>query len=121
CEGRTVARPRAVERSGGPGRRHLCVPGADRRLRRSGRMAERLYVGTRKGLFEVARRGDGWDIVGSDFLGEPVTAVLADGDLAYAALDLGHFGAKFWRRSADDGDWQEMAVPMFLPKPADAE
>ena len=41
-------------------------------------MAERLYVGTRKGLFELARRGAGWDIVDVHFLGDPVSAVLAD-------------------------------------------
>jgi hypothetical protein len=84
-------------------------------------MAERLYVGTRKGLFEIGRRSGGWDIIGSNFLGEPVTAVLGDGDFAYAALDLGHFGAKLWRREAGGGgEWREMAVPMFPPKPADA-
>ena len=69
-------------------------------------MSERLYVGTRKGLFELARRsargGAGWDIVDVHFLGDPVSAVLAQGDTAgdtvCAALDLGHFGAKLWRR-----------------------
>ena len=61
-------------------------------------MAERLYVGTRKGLFEVARSGGGWDIADVHFLGDPVSAVLADDGAVYAALDLGHFGAKLWRR-----------------------
>ena len=45
-------------------------------------MAERLYVGTRKGLFELARRGaqeSRWDIVDVHFLGDPVSAVLAQG------------------------------------------
>ena len=61
-------------------------------------MAERLYVGTRKGLFELAlqssRNGVAWDIVETHFLGDPVSAVLRDGEALYAALDLGHFGAK---------------------------
>jgi len=87
-------------------------------------MAERLYVGTRKGLFELARRNETWDIVDTSFLGDPVTAVLADGDSVYAALDLGHFGAKLWRRALDGGtgvgEWSELAVPMFPPKPEDA-
>ena len=65
-------------------------------------MADRLYVGTRKGLFELAPkpdgRGGGWDIAAVHFLGDPVSAVLADGDSVWAALDLGHFGAKLWRR-----------------------
>ncbi|MBV9585100.1 MAG: exo-alpha-sialidase, partial [Alphaproteobacteria bacterium] len=66
-------------------------------------MAERLYVGTRKGLFELARRGGEWDVVETHFLGDPVSAVLVAGDTLYAALDLGHFGAKLWRR--DGGEW----------------
>ncbi len=37
----------------------------------------------------------------------------------WAALDLGHFGAKLWRRDRD-GAWREMAVPVFPPKPEDA-
>ena len=41
-------------------------------------MAERLHVGTRKGLFELARRDGVWDIVETHFLGEPVSAVLVE-------------------------------------------
>jgi photosystem II stability/assembly factor-like uncharacterized protein len=82
-------------------------------------MAERLYIGTRKGLFEVARRTGGWDIVDVHFLGDPVSAVLCDGDKLYAALDLGHFGAKLWRREPS-GSWRELPAPAFPPKPADA-
>jgi hypothetical protein len=84
-------------------------------------MADRFYVATRKGLFEFARRSGGWDVADAAFLGDPVSAVLAlpDGTL-YAALDLGHFGGKLWRR-AGKGAWAEIAVPAFPPKPADAE
>jgi len=82
-------------------------------------MAERLHVGTRKGLFEVARRNGAWDIVDAHFLGDPVTAVLADGDTLYAGLDLGHFGAKLWRREAT-GPWRELPAPAFPAKPEDA-
>ena len=84
-------------------------------------MAERFYVGTRKGLFEFGRGRSGWDIVDVQFLGDPVSAVLEDADGAlYAALDLGHFGAKLWRREPV-GAWNEIAVPAFPPKPADAD
>ena len=83
-------------------------------------MSDRIYVGTRKGLFELARKGAGWDIVGTQFLGDPVSAVLANGDAVFAALDLGHFGAHLWRR-VGNGDWQEVQVPAFPPKPDDAE
>ena len=83
-------------------------------------MTERLHVGTRKGLFELARSNGTWEIVDVRFLGDPVSAVLteADGSL-YAALDLGHFGAKLWRRDRA-GEWSELAVPTFPPKPEDA-
>lgn len=84
-------------------------------------MADRFHVATRKGLFEFARRPGGWEIADVHFLGDPVSAVLGlpDGTL-YAALDLGHFGAKLWRRFPS-GEWAEIAVPAFPPKPADAE
>jgi hypothetical protein len=82
-------------------------------------MADRLHVATRKGLFELARAAGGWDVVDAQFLGDPVSAVLADCDGAvYAALDLGHFGAKLWRREPGGG-WREIAVPAFPAKPAD--
>ena len=41
------------------------------------------------------------------------------GDTVYAALDLGHFGAKLWRRDGAAG-WRELAAPAFPPKPEDA-
>ncbi|HET8996461.1 MAG TPA: sialidase family protein [Acetobacteraceae bacterium] len=84
-------------------------------------MAERLYVGTRKGLFELARGRDGWDIAAVHFLGDPVSAVLATADGAVlAGLDLGHFGAKLWRRDSGGG-WREVPAPAFPPKPEDVE
>ncbi len=80
-------------------------------------MAERFHVGTRKGLFEFARRGGAWEIVDVQFLGDPVSAILAEANGSlYAALDLGHFGAKLWRRDRA-GDWGELAAPAFPPKP----
>jgi hypothetical protein len=80
-------------------------------------MAERLYAGTRKGLFELARRDGAWAVAGVHFLGDPVSAVLAQADGAvFAALDLGHFGAKLWRRDPGAA-WRELAVPTFPPKP----
>ena len=38
-------------------------------------MGDRLYVGTRKGLFELAPGRNGWDVSEVSFLGDPVTAV----------------------------------------------
>ena len=83
-------------------------------------MTDRLHVGTRKGLFELSRGKRGWEIAETKFLGDPVTAVLADGDTVLAALELGHFGSKMWRREGD-GAWHEVAVPAFPPKPDDPD
>lgn len=82
-------------------------------------MANRLHVGTRKGLFELVPKNGGWDIVDTHFLGDPVTAILADGDKLYVALDLGHFGAHLWQRDGK-GEWSELAAPAFPSKPEDA-
>src|ERR1700732_147281 len=83
-------------------------------------MANRLHVGTRKGLFELARNNGGWEIVDVRFLGDPVSAVLADADgSVWAALDLGHFGAKLWARDCA-GAWRELAGPGFPPQADDA-
>jgi hypothetical protein len=82
-------------------------------------MADRLLVGTRKGLFQLSRRNEGWDVDDAQFLGDPVSAVLAVNGAAYAALDLGHFGAKLWRRDTS-GTWSEVGVPLYPPKPEDA-
>ncbi|MBX6324065.1 MAG: exo-alpha-sialidase, partial [Rhodospirillaceae bacterium] len=68
----------------------------------------------------VARRGRAWDVVDMHFAGDPVSAVLAYDGVLLAALDLGHFGAKLWRREGG-GAWHEVGVPAFPPKPEDAD
>ncbi len=83
-------------------------------------MSDRLHVATRKGLFELRRRGGLWDVAEVAFLGDPVSAVLAQGATVYAALDLGHFGAKLWRKDGD-GPWRELTAPAFPPKPDGAD
>ncbi len=87
-------------------------------------MSERLYVGTRKGLFELRRNAAGqWLPMASHFLGEPLSMLLADprDGALYAALNLGHFGVKLWRRDAGATDWKECAVPVYPPQPPAAE
>jgi len=78
-------------------------------------VSDAILVATRKGLFQLARRAAGWQVERVSFLGDPVTMVLddrRDGTL-YAALALGHFGAKL-RRSRDRGrSWEEVAAPAF--------
>lgn len=79
----------------------------------------RLWAATKKGLFSIVRGGAGWEVEKACFLGDGVSMVLPDprdGTL-YAALDHGHFGAKF-QRSEDQGEtWTEVAVPKYPPQP----
>jgi hypothetical protein len=85
-------------------------------------MSNRIHVGTRKGLFTVERGAGGWRVTGTAFLGDPVSMTLADtrDNTLYAALNLGHFGAKV-HRSPDRGKtWEEVGIPAFPPDPSEA-
>lgn len=83
-------------------------------------MGDQLLVGTRKGLLILRRDSAGdWRQDSVHFLGEPVSMVLADprdGNL-YAALNLGHFGVKLWRRRAHGTEWGVCSVPVYPPQP----
>lgn len=77
-------------------------------------MAEELFVATRKGLFLVDGTGR-LPPRNIGFLGDPVSAFLQDprdGTL-YAALNLGHFGAKLHRSEDGGRSWTELAPPTF--------
>lgn len=80
-------------------------------------MAQDLFVCTRKGLFRFERSGDAWHQAYVAFLGQPVTAFLADPRTGhwYAALNLGHFGAKLHRSTNRGATWDELVMPT-LPK-----
>ncbi|SPH24225.1 hypothetical protein DEA8626_03275 [Defluviimonas aquaemixtae] len=77
---------------------------------------DKLWVGTRKGLFRFSTNGKGWRQGGPPaFLAEPVTFVLEDprDGAVYAALKLGHFGCKL-HRSDDGGEsWTELPCPAY--------
>lgn len=78
-------------------------------------MSNRLFVGTRKGLFVLDRKPSGWDVSSVHFLGDHVSMFLMDPRSGrwYAAMNLGHFGAKL-RRSDDEGKtWTDLAPPVF--------
>ena len=82
-------------------------------------MSDRLLVGTRKGLFTLDAHGGRWEVDHVDFVGEPVTAVVADAaGRTWAALGTGHFGVHIWR-DAGDG-WTEVGAPTYPPRPPDA-
>lgn len=80
-------------------------------------MSERLFVGTRKGLFTVERRSHGWELNDPEFLGEPVTMFLQDSrdGARYASLTLGHFGVKLHRSENGSREWTECQVPVYEP------
>ena len=85
-------------------------------------MTDRAWIATRKGLFELRRRGPAWAIERVSFLGEPVSMVLpprADGFML-AALNLGHFGVKVHASTDAGASWQEVATPAYPPQPDDA-
>jgi hypothetical protein len=84
-------------------------------------MSETILVATRKGLFDLGR-GDAETAPRSlGFLGDPVSAILQDprDGALYAALNLGHFGAKL-HRSEDGGEsWRELPLPAYPPGEGD--
>lgn len=86
-------------------------------------MSDRIFVATRKGLFELRRSNGRWNIAHTSFLGDSVSLVAKapdDGTL-FAALYLGHFGVKL-HASTDGGQhWSELAAPAFPKKPEGLE
>lgn len=86
-------------------------------------MSQRLYVGTRKGLFTVERNGTGscpWTVTDTEFLGAPVSFVRPVGpERVHVALNHGHFGVKMHRSLDGGARWEETAAPVYPEKPAD--
>jgi len=78
-------------------------------------MRDRGWLGTRKGLFRLQKNTGGWEIADVAFRGHPVSYVFVDprDGAIYAALNLGHFGAKLHRSDDDGATWTEVAVPVF--------
>lgn len=82
---------------------------------------DKVWVGTRKGLFVVKKAGGAWSLGKPAFPGEPVTQVLVnphDGAW-YVALRLGHFGVKMHKSTDQGASWKEIAAPAFPPKPTE--
>ncbi len=78
-------------------------------------MASSLQIATRKGLFTYQRNDSGWHHASTAFLGHPVTMMLTspDGQVVFAALNLGHFGVKLHRSSDGGKTWTELTPPQF--------
>ena len=84
-------------------------------------MGQRILVGTRKGLFTVARTGSRWSVTDVSFLGDNVPMTLADprdGSIL-AALHHGHFGTKLHRSGDGGSTWEEVGVPVYPEQPPD--
>lgn len=84
-------------------------------------MSRRFLIGTRKGLFRAERTNGSWQIEPLGFVAEPVSIAHRDrrNGAIFAALDLGHFGAKLHRSTDDGRTWQECEAPTYPPQPAD--
>lgn len=88
---------------------------------------QRAWVATRKGLFELRRRGAGpdasWAVDRVHFLGEPVSMMLppqagsASPGRMLAALNLGHFGVKLHASDDAGASWHELPAPAYPPQP----
>ncbi len=79
-------------------------------------MSDTIDVATRKGLFEIRRKGkDAWVVSRTSFLGSPVTIALHDrrnGSL-YAALNHTQFGVKLHRSEDQGASWEECGTPAY--------
>lgn len=85
-------------------------------------MSDRIYIGTRKGVFTVTQNGSGWSVSEPEFLGVPASIVSQDprDGAVYAALGHGHFGVKMHKSTDDGKTWSEITAPAYPEKPDDA-
>lgn len=85
-------------------------------------MSNRIYVGTRKGLFTFERSDKGWEQKRWDFHGIQIPMLLSDprDGTVYAAVDHGHFGSKLHRSDNGGENWTELEPPVYPEKPEDA-
>ena len=75
--------------------------------------ATTCHVGTRKGLFTIARGGSGWSVSRVSFLGDNCTLAVCDprnGSLL-ATLNHGHFGVKLHRSCDSGATWTALGPP----------
>ncbi len=78
-------------------------------------MSATLWLGTRKGLFQLQVEHGNYVVKRLSFAGHPVCMVMDDprDHAVYCALNLGHFGVKL-HRSDDRGEtWTEIGVPTY--------
>jgi len=75
----------------------------------------RLLVGTRKGLFRIERRRDGWHIGEPEFLGVPILNAKSDprDGSVWACAGHGHWGAKLYVARGEGAAFEERPCPAF--------
>lgn len=78
-------------------------------------MGDRLYLGTRKGLFVLDRNSSSWEVSDVHFLGVQVPMFLPDprDGTWYAAVKHEHFGPKLHRSDDEGRSWAEIGVPAY--------
>jgi photosystem II stability/assembly factor-like uncharacterized protein len=81
--------------------------------------SDTLILGTRKGLFVLARGKSGWRVKSHSHAGSPVPYAKRDprSGVLWASLDHGHWGCKLQRSRDGGGSWEEVPAPKF-PKSA---
>jgi photosystem II stability/assembly factor-like uncharacterized protein len=75
-------------------------------------MSDRILISTRKGLFDLRRKGaDDWSIKGEHFMGSAVTFCLPTHDRLHVSITDGHFGPKLWASTDGGTHWTETPAP----------
>lgn len=82
-------------------------------------MSDRVFIATRKGLFDIRRDASGWQIAKTSFLGDPITAVLRDprSGTIYAAQKHEQFGPRLFQSQDDGATFEACGTPAYPPKP----
>lgn len=78
-------------------------------------MANKLLLGTRKGLFIFEETANGWRAVQTAHLGQPVEYATRDprNGTVWAAIDNGHWGEKLHRSRDEGASWEEIELPKY--------
>ncbi len=78
-------------------------------------MANKMLVGTRKGLLIFEQTGSGWALESEHFEALPVTHAMIDerNGTMWAALDHGHWGCKLHRSKDAGATWEEVEAPKY--------
>jgi hypothetical protein len=78
-------------------------------------MAQKILVGTRKGLVTFGKQNGNWCIEDEEFAAIPVSYAMRDtrtGTL-WACLDHGHWGRKLHRSDDNGTTWREISSPKY--------